>query len=113
MHFIGHCLIEFVTDDIAVVETYFVTAHTFDAEGQRAYGAGDGCEPVPLSSYGRYVDCFEQRVGQWRVAQRTVVFEATRVYTESAPPVKPQWAQLRRDANDPIFRLRAELGLSD
>lgn len=112
MHFLGNCLIEFAAEDIAVVETYFVTAHTLDAEGQRAYGAGDGSEPSQLSSYGRYVDRFERRDGNWRIAHRIVVFEATRVHVGNAPPLKPEWAQLRRDADDPIFRMRAELGLT-
>jgi hypothetical protein len=113
MHFLGNCLIEFASDDIAAVETYFATAHTLDAEAQEAYGAGDGSEAVQLSAYGRYVDRFERRDGQWRVAHRIVVFEATRVYTGNAPPVKPEWAQLQRNANDPIVRLRAELGISN
>lgn len=112
MHFLGNSLIEFASDDLAAVETYFFTAHTLDAEGQRAYGAGDGSKPVQLSSYGRYVDRFERRGDVWRVAHRIVVFEANRVHAGDAPPLKPDWAQLRRDDGDPIFQLRAELGLS-
>ncbi len=113
MHFLGNCLIEFACDDIAAVETYFMTAHTLDAEGQRAYCAGDGTDAVQLSAYGRYVDRFERRSDVWRVAHRIVVFEATRVHVGNAPPLKPQWAQLQRNGDDPIDRLRAELGLSD
>ena len=64
MHFLGQCLIEFAGDDVAVVETHFMTAHTLDAEGRRAYGAGDGGGAVQLSSLGRYVDRFERRGGR-------------------------------------------------
>lgn len=113
MHFLGNCLIEFASEDVAAVETYFMTAHTLDEKGQKAYGAGDGSEPVQLSSYGRYVDRMERRDGEWKTAHRIVVFEATRVYTGKAPPIKPEWAQPCRDANDPIFELRAALGITD
>ena len=113
MHFLGQSLIEFAGKDVAVVETSFMTAHTLDAEGQRAYGAGNGAEPVQLSSLGRYVDRFERRGGPWRIAHRIVVFEATRLFTGHAPPLKPEWAQLSRTSDDPIYVMRRELGLSD
>ncbi len=113
MHFLGNCLIEFASDEVAVVETYFMTAHTLDAEGQKAYGAGDGADPMQLSSFGRYVDRVERRGGPWRIADRIVVFEATRVHVGKTPPIKPEWAQLRRDQDDPIYRMRAEVGIAD
>jgi 3-phenylpropionate/cinnamic acid dioxygenase small subunit len=113
MHFLGNCLIEFASDDVAAVETYFMTARTLDAKGQKAYGAGDGSEPVQLSSYGRYVDRIERQKGVWRIAHRIVVFEATRVHTGKAPPIKAEWAQLQRGPDDPIYQLRAAVGLPD
>ncbi len=112
MHFLGNCLIEFASEDVAAVETYFMTAHTLDAQGQKAYGAGDGNEPMQLSSYGRYVDRVERRSGEWRIAHRICVFEATRVHTGKAPPIKPDWAQLHRSPEDPIYKLRNELGIT-
>ncbi len=113
MHFLGNCLIEFASDSVAAVETYFMTAHTLDALGQKAYGAGDGSEPVQLSSYGRYVDRVERRGGPWLIAHRVVVFEATRVHVGTAPPIKPEWAQLRRGSDDPVYKLRDELGITE
>ena len=111
MHFLGECLIEFASADVAVVETYFFTAHTLGPEAQRQYGAGGGGGPVQLSHYGRYVDRVERRGGVWRIAHRIVVFEATRLALGAVPPLKPEWAGQRRDRDDPIFRLRAEAGL--
>ena len=113
MHFLGNCLIEFADADTAAVETYFMTAHTLDEAGRKAYGAGDGSGAAQLSSFGRYVDRFERRDGAWKVAHRIVIFEATRVQTANMPPLKPDWAQLRRDQDDPIFALRRELGLAE
>ena len=110
MHFLGECLIEFASPDVAIVETYFHTAHTLGPEAQKQYGTAAGGS-VQLSQYGRYVDRVERRAGVWRVATRAVVFESTRVFTNPVPPLKPEWAAPRRDAEDPIFRLRREAGL--
>lgn len=114
MHFLGNCLIEFASENVAIAETYFMTAHTLDAQGQKAYGAGDGADPMQLSSYGRYVDRVERRDGgPWLIADRICIFESTRVFTGKAPPVKPDWTQQRRDSDDPIFKMRREAGLLD
>ena len=111
MHFLGNCLIEFAGKDLAIVETYFMTAHTLGPKAQKEYGAGDGSSPVQLSAYGRYADRMERRNGKWGIARRIVIFEATRTFTGKAPGLKPEWSQARRDKDDPIFRMRAEAGL--
>ena len=111
MHFLGNCLIEFASDDVAIVETYFFTAHTLGPKAQQEYEAGDGSNPVQLSSYGRYADRMERRDGVWRIARRAVIFEATRVQTGPGPRIKPEWTQARRDQDDPVFRARREAGL--
>lgn len=112
MHFLGQSLIEFASADTAVAESYFMTAHTLGADAARGFGAGtkDG-DSVQLSSYGRYVDRFERREGAWRIAHRVVVYEAVRVVTSGTLPAKAHWQKHHRDAHDPVFRLRAELGL--
>lgn len=112
MHFLGNSLIEFASDDLAIAETYFCTAHTLTPEGQRAYGTSGESESAQLSQFGRYADRFERRAGAWRIAHRIVIFEATRVFTDAVPPLKSDWAQLRRDANDPMYKMRVEAGLS-
>jgi len=111
MHFLGQSMIEFGGEDVAVVETHFMTAHTLGPKAQKEYAAGDGSKPVQLTSYGRYADRMERRDGVWRIARRFVIFEATRTYCEDAPPIKPEWAQQRRDKEDPIFQLRREAGI--
>ena len=112
MHFLGECLIEFAAPDVAIAETYFFTAHTLGPEAQRQYGASAGGGPVQLSHYGRYADRVQRRDGVWRIAHRIVIFETTRLSLGEVPPIKPGWATHRRDASDPIFRLRAEAGLA-
>jgi cation transport regulator ChaB len=112
MHFLGECLIEFASPTVAIVETYFMTAHTLGSEAQRQYGATNNGGPVQLSHYGRYADRIEKRDGIWRIAHRIVVFEATRLMLGDVPPIKPTWAAHRRDKSDPIFKLRAEAGIA-
>jgi len=113
MHFLGECLIEFAQRDVAVVETYFFTAHTLGPEAQRQYGATAASGRVQLSHYGRYVDRVERRDGVWRIAHRIVVFETTRLALGEVPPLKPDWAGFRRDKSDPIWRARAQAGLDE
>lgn len=110
MHFLGQCLIELAKPDVAVVETHFMTAHTLGPRARRHYKVeGDG-DTVQISSYGRYVDRVEKRGGEWRIARRIVVIEATRVAGQT-PPLGADWARQRRDGDDPIFQLRREAGL--
>jgi len=110
MHFLGQCLIQFAGKDVAVVETHFMTAHTLGPKAQKEYEVKGG-GPVQLSSYGRYADRVERRNGPWRIAKRIVIFEATRITKEEAPPIKADWAQQRRDKNDPMLKMLAEAGL--
>lgn len=111
MHFLGECLIEFASPTVAVAETYFFTAHTLGPDAQKAYGAKSQGGPVQISQYGRYADRVEKRDGVWRIAFRYVVFESTRLALGEVPPLKPEWATFSRSADDPIYRLRRELGI--
>lgn len=111
MHFLGQSVIEFASAEVAVVETYFFTAHTLGPEGRKAYGAANAAGPVQISQYGRYVDRVEKRDGVWRIANRIVVFEANRLMIGEVPPLKAEWAGQKRDKDDPIFRTRQAAGL--
>ncbi len=67
MHLIGNCLVELHGEDLALVETYFVS--------HRVQGTGDAA--TCRQGWGRYVDRFERREdGIWRVAQRAVVMDS-------------------------------------
>ena len=108
IHFLGNCLVEFFGEDTALVETYF-------ASGRGASGAksGDAAEATKedLSpvSFGRYVDRFERRNGEWRIAKRLLVFEAKFALVVRPDNKNPLYAWATRDASDPVFRARAEL----
>lgn len=108
MHLLGNCLIEFAAPDLALVETYFVSRRLRapSPEESRTLGPGDA---MAREVWGRYVDRFELREGEWRVADRTVVLEAS----STGPALGGVRARIgtwgRRDAGDRIFELRALL----
>jgi hypothetical protein len=116
-HLITNCLIEFDSPDGAVVETYFLAllrSGGFPPEMRRAL-LGDKASAegkIDLKSLGRYVDRFERRAGEWRIARRVCVAET--VTGELAPAEKTfsaNWVQATRDPDDPIWRMRTEFGL--
>ena len=66
IHAVSNILIEFQSDSIAHVESYFTAL-------QR--GAGDDKVVHQFALSGRYCDVFEKRGDEWRVSERTVVYD--------------------------------------
>jgi hypothetical protein len=60
-HMLGNILIEFVRPDVARVESYFI-ANRRKRDDPR----------ILASQGGRYIDRFEERDGEWRIAYRRV-----------------------------------------
>lgn len=117
-HMLGNMLIEFASDGVAVVESYFVVNLELgpEASGHRKQFVADAAKEAPgrvkLDVYGRYVDRFEKRDGDWRVARRQVVFDSQ----HSQPLIgnvddNSHWVLGRRDAEDAIFKARQDAGL--
>ncbi|MGD9700931.1 MAG: nuclear transport factor 2 family protein [Acidimicrobiia bacterium] len=96
MHFIGNVLIE-PDGDRARAESYIVAHHRVPesrSKPERDYTVGL-----------RYVDDFEQRDGEWKIAARTCVFEWSRI-----DPVAPGgWSPVevaaigQRDRSDLVY----------
>lgn len=108
MHFLGNCLIEFLSDDVALVETYYIARQTYGADAAAARSMIGAGEAVPMEAeiWGRYVDVVERRAGEWRTARRTVAFEVLQAHRQTSLPLSPSWAQARRDADDPLYEMR-------
>lgn len=118
MHQIGNMLIEFSDDDNALVETYSLAIQRYSAEGSQtrsaiAGGASVGAQPFDMLMFGRYVDHFQRRDGAWKILSRTVVFDNSTMFPipENSPKLGDDWAISRRDGGDPLWALRAKLGL--
>jgi hypothetical protein len=100
MHFIGNLSIE-LAERAAVAETYAIAFHR-------------SREPKPslnLVVGVRYVDRFEQRGAQWRIARRVCVTEWSRVDDEAGRfPIAAGHLTGRRDRGDVLYQMLAEIG---
>jgi hypothetical protein len=108
MHFLGNCLIEFAGPDLALVETSFVSRRLrpLTEEERKTLGPKD---QMCREGWGRYVDRFERRNGEWRVAHRTVVLEAssTSVALGGLRTSPLTWGQ--RNRSDRLYQVQAEI----
>ena len=95
MHFNTNVLIEFRAKDHAFVETYVLVLQRF---GDRR-----------VTASARYLDRFEQRKGEWRVAHRTLVFGDI-VPEPMQEPVKfpPEFTVQKHDMTDVLYKLRKQ-----
>lgn len=91
MHKLGQALVE-VEGDVAAAETYAVCHHVV-AEGGR--DVADSVMGI------RYLDRFERREGEWRIARRQLRWEWIR--TDALEPLDPAWTQGVASAADPVF----------
>lgn len=122
MHLVGNMLIEFSDDDTTIVESYVLCVQRYSAEGAAGLaqisggGATTNGGPTDLLIVVRYLDRFERRHGEWRIATRTVAFDNIVQFAEGSatPRIGDGWPLgTRRDRSDPIYRLRTAAGLTD
>jgi hypothetical protein len=91
MHFLGNVLIE-LDGDAAAAETYCIAYHRLKGED------------VDSIAGLRYVDRFDKRSGEWRIAHRDIVVEWNRVDPVAAPGFGPEYLRGHRDRSDPVYR---------
>lgn len=108
MHFLGNCLIEFAGPDLALVETYYASRRLRAPVGDE----GDGLAPDDMicrQSWGRYLDRFERRNGEWRIARRTLVIDSrfSSVAKKGARTEQGTWGT--RDPSDPLYAVHAAM----
>lgn len=90
---------------------HIITNHSVEIDGNDAHSEtyyifwGENREGPPTLSFGRYIDRFECREGEWRIAHRVCVNEKVGHFTDMEVP--EQWADLlyktgpnRRDRSD-------------
>lgn len=106
MHFNTNVLIEFSSTERAFVETYVLVLQRFRAGTSKVPPGAAGLRCLASA---RYLDRFERRGGEWRVAHRTLVFGDL----ESAPMTEPlrfpaAFTVQRHDMDDPLYTLDRE-----
>jgi hypothetical protein len=119
-HFIGNLLIEFVTEDLALVESYVRTIQQYPPEGkaqlaQLTGGAsGDPEAAMDMFTSSRYMDRVERRHGEWRIARRDLIQDWKQLVPVQFKALQPHegWIIGRRDGQDALEGARRELGLA-
>jgi hypothetical protein len=117
-HNVSNILIEFSGADRALVESRLITCIRYTPQGSTMFANSAGIvlpegRSVDSLTFGRYVDVFERRKSDWKIARRIavpdqhLVSEVGEFELSSPVMVKP-----RRDQSDIIFQLRRELGLA-
>lgn len=108
IHFLGNCLIEFAGPDLALVETYFASRRLRAPKEKERALAGSG-DAICREAWGRYVDRLERRGGEWRIAHRTVVLEASfdSLAKGGMRTSGTTWGQ--RDRTDRLYEAHAEI----
>ncbi|MEV4124362.1 nuclear transport factor 2 family protein [Nocardia sp. NPDC049707] len=94
LHYITNVLID-LDGDTANVESYCLCY-------LRQAPARPGASQSRATIKCRYVDRFERRDGQWRIADRIVVFDES-VTDEIVDGLAPSWVRSRRSFEDPVF----------
>jgi hypothetical protein len=94
MHSVSNHQIE-LEGDVAWSEAYLVALHRFERDGElHDWVLG-----------GRYVDRFERRDGEWRIAHRITVHDWSRVdRVTEVFELADRFAQGSRSAEDPVYR---------
>lgn len=114
MHFIGNCIIEYQSDDRALVETYCTVYQRYGHEAKETIRTWLGDQSLPegkkikVDLVCRYVDVFSRRDGKWRIADRTVVMEEVKMMVDEGR-LNSAHALARRDADDTLWKKEREL----
>ncbi|HUJ65603.1 MAG TPA: nuclear transport factor 2 family protein [Acidimicrobiales bacterium] len=95
LHQITNQFIQVQGPDVAAAETYFTAWQGMEFEGAERM----------LLAIGRYVDRFEKRDGEWRIADRLVIVEHTRLLPAEGVFPASQPGLGRRDRDDPSYQV--------
>jgi len=114
-HIISNVVIEFAALDVAIVESLCMTVQHHSEASEAAvnlFKAGTVGRPIDMIGFGRYADRFERRNSQWKISERTVVYDSQIVTKSPGMSPSPGFAAGRRDRDDFIYKLRAQAGLT-
>ena len=104
MHFNTNVLIEFSSRERAFVETYVLVLQRYRANAPNVPAGSQGLRNLASA---RYLDRFEKRNGEWRVAHRTLVFGDVESQEMKAPHrFPPEFAEQKHGMDDPLYILR-------
>lgn len=108
MHHIGQSFVEFAGPDVAFAETQYASRRLRRPTPEEAARLGPD-DMMMRQSWGRYLDRFERRSGEWRIARRVVIVDDrfTSIALGGARNTPSTWGH--RNASDPMHAFRAEV----
>ena len=116
LHSVSNVIVEFCGKDAAIVESDVITAQHYPEASEATvnlFNAGKVGRPMDMLAFARYADRYERRNGQWKIAERTVIYDS-QIVSESPGVPKVGGIEVgRRDRNDFIYRLRERSGIMD
>jgi SnoaL-like domain len=109
-HSVTNVLIEFISARAAFVESHVLACELEDADYDYSWrGIQAGAAGARITSWGRYLDVFECREGDWRIRQRAVVYgDMSFDALESAPALPERFLRQRHGPGDPIDHMRKQ-----
>ena len=109
-HCVSNVLIEFISARVAFVESHVLASELEDADYDSSWrGVKPGAAGARILSWGRYLDVFERRDGDWRIRQRAVVYgDMSFDALESAPALPERFLHQRHGPGDPIDHVREQ-----
>jgi ketosteroid isomerase-like protein len=106
MHFNTNVLIEFQSKERAFVETYVLVLQRFVAGAPNVPAGAAGLRNLASA---RYLDRFEKRKGEWRVAHRTLVFGDLVAEPMKEPQrFPPEFTVQKHDLTDALYSLKRQ-----
>ena len=115
MHAVSNILIEFSDPELALVESYVKVTQRRPVETGHCEPHGSPHDSRISEVYCRYVDRFEKRKGEWKIAHRTLLIDTAVEYSDREPfhriPEAMSPNRGHRDQSDTVYRERQKLGL--
>lgn len=111
MHVIAQTHIDFLSDDVALAESYNVSVQRYPAAAEETIRTWVGDRAVADDErlraviYARYIDRFEKREGEWRIARRIVVIEEVTAEIVGVRQRPPSSIEPIRGDGDAVYRL--------
>ena len=108
MHLIANCVIDWVSETIANVETYCVTYQRLSKEKPSSVsdvGLTIGGVGQQTQVRCRYLDRFENRGDGWKIAHRVVAYDSLLLEEASDTPFSPDMQLSTRAKDDPLYNL--------
>jgi|SRR5699024_668074 len=106
MHMLGNCIVNWY-ETHAIVETYCVTYQRLEPSGSGStsdVGFSVGGSGAQTQVRCRYIDKFDAREGDWRIAARVVVYDSLLLEPPTAEPAFASGMMLStRNADDPLY----------